>query len=153
MGSWRDVAADVMRDQQLQRFDAGIEPAQGYGLPADIERGLAELVRLSPPRRIARRAAWAPVVADAVRIARDGWAAQALALGWSLHDLFGIGPRDSHEFAGLAVWLDGARLLVLDTHMAVADTESGRAFFNRGGWGHGRDAAVEPVLIWDFGRG
>jgi hypothetical protein len=47
-----------------------------------------------------------------------------LALGWSEADLFGIGPNDDVEFAGLSVWLCGRSIVMVDEDRAiVADGE------------------------------
>ncbi|KQN10319.1 hypothetical protein ASE83_12420 [Sphingomonas sp. Leaf32] len=92
------------------------------------------------------------MVDDAHALAVDGWAGKALALGWNAYDVFGIGKRDSLDFAGLAVWLEGRTILVLDASRAMVRDRGGMACFERGGWGHGRDASAPPVLLWQFGR-
>jgi len=89
---------------------------------------------------------------DAVRLIRDGWAEKALALGWTDLDLFGVGAKDSWDFSGLAVWLQGRELLALTPDDAVVRTETGRAWFRRQGWGHGKDADSPTIPLWEFGR-
>jgi len=113
---------------------------------------VARLSHLSPPK-VHNRAAWFEVVQDAQRLVSEGWADRALDLGWTAGDLFGVGQRDSHDFAGLAVWLEGRRIIVMDETIAVARDERGRATFNRRGFGHGKDVRQPPVLLWQFGRG
>ena len=146
MANWREMAAAALpqQDEPAASFD-------NWGLDPDVAASVRQLP-LRPTPRLTNPDAWAVVMHDMMLIARDGWAAKAVALGWSVIDLFGIGPRDSHEYQGLAVWLDGARLILIDAHMAVADTGNGRAFFNRGGFGHGGDAKRPPVPLWQFGR-
>ena len=64
---------------------------------------------------------------DAMTIARDRWAAKAMALGWTAGELFGIGTRDDWDLQGLPVWLDGRRVVMLDDKRAiVADPSGGR---------------------------
>ncbi len=89
------------------------------------------------------------MVADAMRVADEGWAAQALALGWSESDLFGAaidGGADPSD-DGLAAWLDGRNILALcDAFAAVDEGNGGRSYFYRGG----REASA---LIWNLGGG
>lgn len=154
MVSWREVAASL-----LETPGAGVQlaptspPQRRYAdLPADLAAGLERLNRTPTARFRGDTQRWAQVVDDAHALALDGWAAKALALGWSGHDVFGIGRRDANDFAGLAVWLDGRTIAVLDEQRAMARTAGGWACFERGGWGHGRDAGADPVLLWQFGR-
>ncbi len=148
MGNWRDVAAAAANRR--------MEPAQSRplrDLPSGVVTGLRLLEQSSAPPKLERPASWRPVVADALRLANEGWAARALALGWSAHDLFGIGPVDDWEFSGLAVWLGGRTIVTLDSACAVA--EGGQGFgsiFIRGGMGHGTHPTITPVLLWEFAR-
>ncbi len=121
-------------------------PVEGM---AAIEAGLIKLRGRRPPK-LTRPNMWAGVVLDAVQIHSQGWAEKALGLGWSILDLYGIG-KDSHDFAGLAVWLEGRKMLMLDADRAVASDHNGRHHFNRGTFGHGSDASALPVPIWEFG--
>ncbi|TCP36536.1 hypothetical protein [Sphingomonas sp. BK235] len=149
MSSWRDVAAAAAEQRQQL---APPEP-ETYGLAPDLIRSLRELDQSPPPRRLEDARQWRPVVRDALRIVREGWAARALTLGWSHHDLFGIGPVDDWEFSGLAVWLNGRPLLSLDDATASAGGESRfGSIFIRGGMGHGTHPTVTPVLLWEFAR-
>lgn len=146
MSSWRDVAATVMAQP------AAPPPlAESFGLSAALAADLRRLEEMPAPR-VVGRGAWRPIVDDALRIARDGWAANAMALGWSASDLFGIGPRDDWEFSGLAVWLRGRPIVLLDEQCAIVADGHRRAAFTRGGMGHGTHPTVAPVLLWDFGR-
>ncbi len=146
MSSWREVAAAV-----LAQPVTSTPTTDTFGLPVDLAASLRRLKTLSPPRLI-DRSAWKPVVDDALRVATEGWAASALSLGWSQHDLFGVGPRDNWEFSGLAVWLRGRSLVLLDEKRAIAADEQQRSSFERGGFGHGKAPSVTPVFLWEFGR-
>jgi hypothetical protein len=118
-------------------------------LAADLHR----LGGLPAPNGLEKAGNWRGVVADALTIAREGWAAKALALGWNAGDLFGIGPWDDWDFQGLAVWLDGCRMALLDERRAVAVNAAGdRRYFVRGGPRHGTHPTISPVMLWDFGR-
>ncbi len=150
MASWRDLAATALAGKA--ESDEVMAPVERYGLPADLYADLARLKCMSPPSNLARESRWGDVVRDALRLARDGWAATALSLGWSKRDLFGVGPKDSHEFEGLAVWLVGRPIMLLDDRVCIVADGGNRSIFNRGGLGHGKDADSEPALLWDFGR-
>jgi hypothetical protein len=147
---WRDVAATVMAE--------GAKPApaplvENFGLPDDLANALRRLERMPPPRKLVQVVNWRCVVVDAMTLARDRWAAKAMALGWSAGDLFGIGPRDDWDFQGLALWLDGRRIVLLDDSRAIAADAAGyRMSFDRGGMRHGAHPTIEPVMLWDFGR-
>ncbi|MEN2748211.1 hypothetical protein [Sphingomonas sp. T9W2] len=155
MANWREKAAAL-----LDPHGAGPRPAPSppqptrrfTDLPPGIAAAVARLQRTPGPRFCGDAAAWAHVIDDAIALAVDGWAGKALALGWSAHDVFGIGPRDSLDFAGLAVWLAGRTIVVLNADRAMVRDRDGMACFERGGWGHGRDASEPPVLLWEFGR-
>lgn len=144
MPSWRELAAQALSDAPEQSAPA--DPVSGV-----IGAGLRRLRDQRPPRVI-DRSAWSEVVSDALRLEREGWASTALALGWAGHDLFGIGPRDAWEFSGLAVWLRGRPILMLDEHRAIVADGDRRAAFERGGMGRGKAPAVTPVYLWEFGR-
>lgn len=150
MGSWRDVAAAVTR--RHEQSDALPAPVESFDLPADLAASLRTLELMPAPRRVEQPENWREIVRDALAIARSGWAAKAIALGWSATDLFGIGPRDDWEFSGLAVWLRGRAIVVLDGQCAIVADGDRRAAFNRGGMGHGTHPTITPVMLWEFGR-
>lgn len=148
---WRDVAASVMAEGDKPAANL---QAENFGLPDGLANALWRLERMPPPSRLVQHMNWRGVVADAMTLARDRWAAKALALGWNAGDLFGIGPRDDWDFQGLALWLDGRRVVLLDDQRAiVADASGGlRSAFDRGGMRHGTHPTITPVMLWDFGR-
>ena len=115
--------------------------------PKPVTDGLQRLRSMPAPRGVSP-AVWAEVVADALSLARDGWAAKAIALGWSPLDLFGVVPDSLGDPAddGLAVWLGGRRLIALcGTYAVVKDDGGGRSYFNR-------RQAEGAVLLWRLGK-
>lgn len=144
VGSWRQSAAAALAD-------TGAAPVSAYSLPIGLEAGLRALARQTPPRLV-NNDQWRAAVRDALRLASEGWATIALTMGWTEHDVFGIGPVDDWEFSGLAVWLRGRSIVLLDGQCAVCADGNGRAVFNRGGIGHGIHPKVAPVMMWEFGR-
>lgn len=150
MGSWRDVAAAVA---QRREQPAPLPPvAETFDLPDPLAASLRALEYMPAPRKIEQADSWRLIVRDALGIARGGWAANAMALGWSAGDLFGIGPRDDWEYSGLAVWLCGRSIVLLDQQRAIVADGDRRAAFTRGGLGHGTHPTVAPVMLWEFGR-
>ncbi len=150
MGSWRDVAAAVAQRQQQPAPSA---PAiERFGLPDNLTASLRALEYMPAHSGLQTPEHWRSIVRDALAIAREGWATKALALGWSAEDLFGIGPRDDWDFAGLAVWLRGRAIALLDEDRAVVSVGNQRSTFIRGGMGHGTHPTVTPVMLWEFGR-
>lgn len=147
MSRWRELAAEARNNE---RPAPAHEP--DYGLPPGLVADLRNLAGLPPPLKLENPGQWRVVVQDALGLARTGWAASALALGWSPIDLFGVGIAESWDFAGLAVWLDGRTIIALDARIAVAAGPDGRETFYRGGQGHGSDAKGPVVLLWQFGR-
>lgn len=153
MGKWLDLAAKLEADERDNRDDRDESPPIGpnvpnvpASLPPSITNGLNQLRKMAAPN-LYRPERWPLVVSDALRLARDGWAAKALALGWSELDVFGAVPdRDGDSYAdGLAVWLGGRKLLALCASFAVAtDDDGGRSYFYR-------REAPSAVLMWALG--
>ena len=147
---WRDfAAAAAQREQQFQT-----PVVETFGLPDDLAADLRRLENLPPPRKIENADNWRSVVVDAMKLARDGWAAKAIALGWNAGDLFGIGPEDDWDFEGLAIWLRGRRIIILDSAKAIVagNPADYRSAFIRGSMRHGTHPTITPVMLWDFGR-
>jgi hypothetical protein len=86
---------------------------------------------------------WPEIVADALHLAEDGWAEKAIALGWQPMHLWG-----AHLYEpGLAVWLRGRRILMIDaTHCAVSDRPGAYSCFTR------REPAEQAVYLWEYGQ-
>ncbi len=146
MASWRDLAAQALPDNTGDLQAAPPSPRQ-----SDLANSLTQLKACRVPRGCSDRK-WRRIVADAEALVVEGWAEQALALGWSMLDLFGIGPRDEWEFSGLAVWLRSRRVILLSRDCAVTRAGDTRHCFNRNGLGHGQQPDVSPVLLWHFRR-
>lgn len=117
-------------------------------LPEPLIAGINQLRSMPVPRRV-DPAAWSAVVADTLRLEREGWAAQALALGWSALDLFGAvaDPEGDSGADGLAVKLQGRRALALSEAFATVADEGARRFYLYRGNNEG------ARLLWDLGRG
>ena len=83
---------------------------------------------------------WRGVVLDVHHLVSDGWADQALLLGWDVRELFGVG----HEYDGLACWLCDRRVAVLSEDGAIClGYDRSRSFYRR----------VDPanlVLLWEW---
>lgn len=110
-------------------------------LPEEIRRGLLYL-RGSPAPRITLPKVWSEIIADALRLADGGFAAQALSLGWEPLQLFGV----SEDAPGLAVWLAGRRILLLDDATCIVEAgPNSRAIFNR-------RPVAGAVFLWELGK-
>lgn len=117
-------------------------------LPGTIAAGIASLDEGRCPTE-ANASEWAAVVRDAKRIAEDGWAHQALGLGWSPLDLFGAvtDPAGDPEADGLAVRLAGRKVLAICASFATVENgPNARAFIYRG-------TNEGARLLWALGRG
>lgn len=114
-------------------------------LPSVISTGLATLRSMAAPS-LQRPEQWPRVVSDALVLARDGWAAKALALGWSPLNLFGAVPDAAGEpySDGLAVWLIGRQLVAITATCATVEDGNGRHFYNR-------REQVGAKLLWELG--
>ena len=138
-----EVNADGAKLSQLSQ----LSQANPMPLPNVVGHGLVAL-RTMPAPRLLHPDRWPLVVSDALSLAHDGWAAKALALGWSPLDLFGAVPDPAFDLAGdgLAVWLGGRRLIALCGTYAVVNIEGGgQSYFNR-------RQAEGAVLLWDLGK-
>lgn len=104
-------------------------------LPRDWAEPFAKLLRGSPPGYFSPTR-WANVVAGATIFA-DEWATQALRLGWSAEEVFGlddVAPAARHDRKGLAWSLsDGKRIAAIDQRGADILTGQGskQRFYRR----------------------
>jgi len=138
-----EVNADGAKLSQLSQ----LSQADPVPLPDVVGHGLVALRSMRTPRLL-HPDRWPLVVSDALSLACDGWAAKAIALGWSPLDLFGVVPDSLGDPAddGLAVWLGGRRLIALcGTYAVVEYNDGGRSYYNR------RQAAG-AVLLWELGK-
>lgn len=155
MSDWRKLAAEALGEEEKSaKPSAAPEPAKPNPrqLPAKLARNLEILRHLPAPERLLNKDNWRLVVADAMRLADEGWAAQALQFEWPVRDLFGCGSRDSGEFEGLAIWLRGRRISILDDKGVIAiDELQVRHCFRRPSTRPDLEGVV-PVALWEFGR-
>jgi TubC N-terminal docking domain len=124
------------------------QPGQDVaGLPQEIADGVrailsADGARGIPPQR------WPRVQHDAARLVKDGWAREALTLGWTTADLFGCdqrAPWHRLDRSGLVLLLGDHESIDLTSDMATIRTRAGSVLrFPR------RPPAKPPVaLLWD----
>lgn len=101
----------------------------------------------SAPRGV-DRAGWEAVVDDTRRLIGEGWAAHAIGLGWSLIDLFGVEPAGSDDDYryGLAAWMAGRPLVLLEADSAIVRVGDVRSVFNR------KRDRTGAIYIWNLGR-
>ena len=146
-------ATESAGDEPAKGVEGGFDPFAGDlralipELPVACASGLRRLKSMQAPRLL-HPGRWPLVVSDALSLAREGWAAKGLALGWSPLDLFGAMPSLADDPAGdgLAVWLGGRQLVALcDTYAVVGNDGGGRSYFNR-------REAPGAVLLWDLGK-
>lgn len=155
--SWRDYIS-VVRDAQEAcdnrdisdiSFNASAPNVTNVpnvtGLPPALVTGL-ERLRIMPMPRVRNAEAWRVAVTDALALACDGWAEQALALGWSAVELFGAvaDPDGRADDEGLASWLRGRKLSVISDTFALVEADGLKSYFNR----HDRGGTR---LLWEFG--
>ena len=95
---------------------------------------------------------WQTFIDDIVRFLGQGWADEAVALGWGAYDLFGCDrerPFARIDHAGLLWLLNGDKLIELDRHKAVIQTRTGvRQTFRRKPVGFG-----DVVVPWESSCG
>ncbi len=159
MGKWLDLAArlEAGNDPQDDRdnTDDSLSLAANVlnvpnvlaPLPVSIVTGVRLLQKMPAPRLL-RPDAWPVAVADAAMVATDGWAVKALALGWSIADLYGAVTERAGDPSGdgLVVWLAGRKLLAIGETAATAETVTGFAFYHR------RHQPPGARLLWEAGR-
>lgn len=148
MHSWREIAARVVPTREAE---PEAQPKADYGVPAEVLAGVSALRRMAPPRGAASDEAWRQIVADAVTITHRGWASQALALGWSSLDVYGCGVVGGQEFLGLAVWLAGRRVVLIDESHAIAVQGAERTLFYRRERAVADDHPLSPIHLWEIG--
>lgn len=146
--SWRDYASSPRDISDISDVSPAATATVANvtnvaGLPPLVRIGLAKLREMAVPTGC-NPEGWPRLVADALRLASEGRAQQALALGWSDLDLYGAATSDDEQ-DGLAAWLRGRRLLAITKDFASAEIAGGRAYFNRSTRNAGQ-------LLWDLGR-
>jgi len=146
MGKWLDLAASLegQGEAEAEPIGANVPIVTATDAHAQVRVGLS-LLRDAPMPRTANPTVWRESVEDALRLGREGWAFQALDLGWQPIDLFGVEPVGSDDDCrnGLAVWLERRRLVLIDADSAIVRLPNGHAYFHRK-----RDRSG-AVLLWD----
>ena len=108
----------------------------------DVRRALNRVRRMPMLSELFEPINWQGVVLDADHLVSDGWADQALRLGWDLRELFGIGQ----EYDGLACWLCDRRVALLSQDGAIClGYDGSRSIYRR----------VNPAtltLLWEWPR-
>lgn len=164
MGKWQELASRMgtetppcadSADSAVRAAEAAMSAPKrtvgtGRRLPPLIVEGL-ERLRSMPAPRLRKQSVWGEVVADAWRLANEGWATSALALGWDTLDLWGVSPAAGGlaGMEGLAVWLAGRRPVLIDADSCIvadAPGSSARSIFYR-------RPADGRVLLWDLRGG
>jgi len=145
MGRWLDLAARLEKEAEGCANSAnnangsfsecfGTNDTIGTaGVPTFIALGLHRL-RSMPTPRVTNPAVWPEIVADASRLAQEGWAAKAIDLSWDALHLFGWEPGVDLEAwdYSLAVVMEG--WLVVDVSADYITLRKGnvsRPFKNR----------------------
>lgn len=151
MGKWMDLAAQLEAeagscdnsDNSAKNAPNGTNGAKVTGLlPPPIIAGL-ERLQVMPAPSVTRPEVWPAVVADALRIAAEGWAATALKVGWEAVHLFGCLPDGGWGDEALAVWLNGRSIDSLTADYAAANVG------NVWSWFTPRDVPGR-VYLWDL---
>lgn len=109
---------------------------------ASLHQALGRLQGMPRPTDLYELADWRGVLMDAEHLVHDGWAKQALALGWDMRELFGAGD----SFDGLASWLCDRRVALLSADSAIClGYDGSRSMYRR----------VDPstlTLLWEWPR-
>jgi hypothetical protein len=124
---------------------AGLATLAAASLPQMVVRGLGRLRELPTPRLV-DPSVWPQVVADAVRLAHDGTAADALAHGWSPLHLWGASPEPGGNVLqeGLAVALCGRRALIYSTYAIMESAAATHSVFTC-------RPMTGAVFLWELG--
>lgn len=143
MGKWLDLAVQLEAEETPHdKRDASdtcppsvasvafVTPP--ISLPADIAAGLVRLRNMRPPR-VQRPELWGEIVRDALRIETEGWAVQAIGLGWDAYAIWGVEPSSDPDQwnEGLAVQLAGRPIRAIDATAFYIQDGDRRILFNR----------------------
>jgi hypothetical protein len=138
VANWREVADKVMAEE-------GVAVPSPSHIPDVLRSGIQSMQRAS--KRVRDQVAWRQVAGDARLLLDQGWVARALSLGWHATDLFGVSPDGGGDFEGLAVWLRGDRIVLMDERTAISARGETRRVFNRR-----LPTPGATIFIWDLGR-
>lgn len=139
---------------QAPRANSAISANRGANGTNDtngIEAGILRLQVMSAPN-FSGFSIWPRLVADAAWLHESGRAAEAMATGWTVPELFGWSAT---AWQSLTFWLNGARSLVVGeafdgpvhTRWACKRRHGERRFFIRNA---GAESPDDVVLLWDL---
>ena len=120
-------------------------------VPHDWFEGVCRLIRLPCPRGVSA-ARWGRLQMDAA-VFLETWGAQASALNWSTHNLFGVNQRKPFERvdkAGLVRLLDGRPVVAMTADEGVIQCPTGARQTFRRKW---TERGAGQALLWELGDG
>jgi hypothetical protein len=120
----RDARQSGLRQPAAKAIANRTAPA--LEVVADWVAGVVRLTAMPPPRTYPEHA-WQQLIVDAERFL-DGWAQQAVALGWADWEVFGChrrAPWGRIQGMGLVLLLHGRELAALTAAEAVIRTRTG----------------------------
>lgn len=139
---------------QAPRANSAISASRGANGTNDTNGIGAAILRLQsmPAPNFAGFAIWPSLVADAVWLHESGRAAEAVAAGWSVPELFGWSAT---TWQSLTLWLNSARSLVVGeafdgpvhTRWACKRRYGERRFFIRNA---AAELPEDVVLLWEL---
>jgi hypothetical protein len=83
------------------------------------------------------------LVIDTTLFAKRGWAAKALALGWTEQELFALSP--SGDWLGLTARLYGSPIIALDADAVTIREPHGHYRLRR------TEPTKDAIMLWDLG--
>lgn len=118
------------------------------GLPKLIVEGL-RVLRDRPAPNVTRPDLWNEIATDAVLFAFDGWAGEALSLGWTTHQVFGCAAarKGDDYLLGITGRLTGRRVLGV-SGVSVTVKEGGTSL----SLARPRQHDTGVVYLWEYGR-
>lgn len=114
----------------------------GTSLPAELRLGLKRLRLMATPR-IVMPQAWPRVVASGLLIATEGWASQAMSLGWDAYALWGVDPSADPKDFSLAIELASRSIRAVDEDRFYLREGDVRSFFAR------RECPALSKFLWE----
>ena len=119
------------------------EPPNEWGLSHDTYWRLRRLKTSPTGRSLTRPELWGGFVCDAVLFAKNGWAAKAVALGWSEMEIFGL--AQTGKWLGVTSRLFGCQVLGLTADLVTVRELHGTSRLLR------LPPRDDAVMIWEIG--
>lgn len=117
-------------------------------LPPELVENYARLQLMKPPRGVSIE--WWYRTIDGGGRFLDAWGTEAVRLGYTAMDIFGVGrdaPEARHDLKGLVALLDGAEVIALTADKATIRNPAGRVLSI-----YRSPAAVGQVALWELSR-